>query len=49
LLAEEHPRVSASYLQRKLRIGSPKAMALIERLRADGILDDPDLDDDDDE
>ncbi|HLZ08745.1 MAG TPA: DNA translocase FtsK, partial [Chloroflexota bacterium] len=46
LLAEDHPRVSASYLQRKLRIGYPKAMALIERLRADGIVDDPDLDDD---
>jgi S-DNA-T family DNA segregation ATPase FtsK/SpoIIIE len=45
-LAEEHPKVSASYLQRKLRIGYPKAMALIERLRADGILEDPDLDDD---
>ena len=44
-LAEEHPKVSASYLQRKLRIGYPKAMALIERLRADGILEDPDLDD----
>lgn len=45
-LAQEHPTVSASYLQRKLRIGYPKAEALIERLRADGIIADPDLDGD---
>jgi DNA segregation ATPase FtsK/SpoIIIE, S-DNA-T family len=45
-LADEHPKISASYFQRKLRIGYPKAEALIERLRADGILDDPDLEDD---
>jgi S-DNA-T family DNA segregation ATPase FtsK/SpoIIIE len=44
-LAEEHPKVSTSYLQRKLRIGYPKAAAFIERLRADGIIADPDLDD----
>jgi S-DNA-T family DNA segregation ATPase FtsK/SpoIIIE len=44
-LAQEHPKVSASYLQRKLRIGYPKAEALIERLRADGIIADPNLDD----
>ncbi len=44
-LAQEHPRVSASFLQRKMRIGYPKAVALIERLRADGIIADPDLDD----
>jgi S-DNA-T family DNA segregation ATPase FtsK/SpoIIIE len=43
-LADEHPKLSASYLQRKLRIGYPKAEALIERLRADGVIDDPDLD-----
>jgi S-DNA-T family DNA segregation ATPase FtsK/SpoIIIE len=43
-LAQEHPRVSASFLQRKLRIGYPKALALIERLRADGVIADPDLD-----
>jgi S-DNA-T family DNA segregation ATPase FtsK/SpoIIIE len=44
-LAQEHPKVSASYLQRKLRIGYPKAVALIERLRADGVIADPELDD----
>ena len=44
-LASEHPKVSASYLQRKLRIGYNKAVALIERLRADGIIADPELDD----
>lgn len=44
-LAQEHPKVSASYLQRKLRIGYNKAVALIERLRADGIIADPELDD----
>jgi DNA segregation ATPase FtsK/SpoIIIE, S-DNA-T family len=44
-LTQEHPKVSASYLQRKLRIGYPKAEALIERLRADGIIADPNLDD----
>ena len=43
--AQEHPKISASFLQRKLRIGYPKAVALIERLRADGIIPDPDLDD----
>ncbi len=43
-LAQEHPKLSASYLQRKLRIGQPKATALIERLRADGIIADPELD-----
>ena len=43
-LAQEHSKMSASYLQRKLRIGFPKAEALVERLRADGILEDPDLD-----
>jgi S-DNA-T family DNA segregation ATPase FtsK/SpoIIIE len=44
-LAQAHPRVSASFLQRKLHIGYPKAEALVERLRADGIIPDPDLDD----
>ncbi len=44
-LAQEHPKVSASFLQRKLRVGYPKAEALIERLRAEGIVEDPDLDD----
>jgi S-DNA-T family DNA segregation ATPase FtsK/SpoIIIE len=44
-VAQEHPKISASFLQRKLRIGYPKAVALIERLRADGIIADPDLDD----
>jgi S-DNA-T family DNA segregation ATPase FtsK/SpoIIIE len=43
-VAQEHPKISASFLQRKLRIGYPKAVALIERLRADGIIADPDLD-----
>jgi S-DNA-T family DNA segregation ATPase FtsK/SpoIIIE len=45
-LAQEHPKVSASFLQRKLRVGYPKAEAMIERLRADGIIPDPELDDD---
>ena len=45
VLAQEHPKVTSSFLQRKLRIGAPKATALIERLRADGIIADPDLDD----
>jgi len=45
-LAQEHPKISASFLQRKLRVGYPKAEAMIERLRADGIIADPDLDDD---
>ncbi|HEX5417784.1 MAG TPA: DNA translocase FtsK, partial [Chloroflexota bacterium] len=44
-LAAEHPKLSASYLQRKLRIGYNKAVALIERLRADGVIADPELDD----
>ncbi|HVB96493.1 MAG TPA: DNA translocase FtsK [Chloroflexota bacterium] len=44
-LAQEHPKLSASFLQRKLRIGGPKATALIERLRADGVIADPELDD----
>ena len=44
-LAQQHPKVSASFLQRRLRVGYPKAEALIERLRSDGIIADPDLDD----
>lgn len=44
-LAQQHPKISASFLQRKLRVGYPKAEALIERLRADGVIADPDLDD----
>jgi S-DNA-T family DNA segregation ATPase FtsK/SpoIIIE len=44
-LAQEHPKVSASFLQRRLRVGYPKAEALVERLRADGVIADPDLDD----
>ncbi|HVC32301.1 MAG TPA: DNA translocase FtsK [Chloroflexota bacterium] len=44
-LAQEHPKISVSFLQRKLRVGQPKAEALVERLRADGIIADPDLDD----
>ncbi len=44
-LVQDHPRVSASFLQRRLRVGLPKAEALVERLRADGIIPDPDLDD----
>lgn len=45
-LAQEHPKISANFLQRKLHIGYPKAEALVERLRADGIIADPTLDDD---
>ncbi|MGH2457623.1 MAG: DNA translocase FtsK [Chloroflexota bacterium] len=44
-LVQDHPKVSASFLQRRLRIGQPKAEALVERLRADGVIPDPDLDD----
>ncbi len=45
LLAQEHPRLSASFLQRKLRIGYPKEEAVIDLLRADVVIADPELDD----
>jgi S-DNA-T family DNA segregation ATPase FtsK/SpoIIIE len=37
-LAEAHSRVSASFLQRKLRIGYAKAKDLMERLRDEGVV-----------
>ena len=37
-LAEEHSRVSASLLQRRLRIGYPRAARLIDTLEAEGVI-----------
>ncbi|MFH0769281.1 MAG: DNA translocase FtsK [Chloroflexota bacterium] len=31
-LAQEHPHISASFLQRRLRIGYPRAARLMEQL-----------------
>ncbi len=36
-LAKDHPRISTSYLQRKLRIGYPRAARLMEQLEEEGI------------
>ncbi len=44
-LAAQYPGLSTSFLQRKLRVGFARAEALIERLRADGLIADPELDD----
>jgi len=41
-LAEAHERASASFLQRKLRIGYARAQDLLERLREEGIIDEGD-------
>jgi S-DNA-T family DNA segregation ATPase FtsK/SpoIIIE len=35
-LAKEHPHISASYLQRKLRIGYPRAARIMEQLEEEG-------------
>ena len=37
-LAREHTRISASMLQRRLRVGYPRAARLIEMLEADGVV-----------
>ncbi|MDD5038795.1 MAG: DNA translocase FtsK [Dehalococcoidales bacterium] len=36
-LAKEHPQISASFLQRKLRIGYPRAARLMEQLEEAGV------------
>ncbi|MFC2051219.1 DNA translocase FtsK [Chloroflexota bacterium] len=36
-LAEEHPHISTSYLQRKLRIGYPRAARIMEQLEEEGL------------
>ncbi len=36
-LAKEHPHISTSYLQRKLRIGYPRAARIMEQLEEEGI------------
>jgi S-DNA-T family DNA segregation ATPase FtsK/SpoIIIE len=43
-LVEDHGQVSASYLQRQLRIGYPRAARLAEQLRAEGLEADPERD-----
>jgi S-DNA-T family DNA segregation ATPase FtsK/SpoIIIE len=43
-LVEDHGQVSASYLQRQLRIGYPRAARLAEQLRAEGLDADPEHD-----
>jgi S-DNA-T family DNA segregation ATPase FtsK/SpoIIIE len=37
-LAEEHTRVSTSMLQRRLRIGYPRAARIMDRLEEEGII-----------
>ena len=37
-LAEEHTRVSTSLLQRRLRIGYPRAARIMDRLEEEGIV-----------
>ena len=37
-LAEEHNRISTSLLQRRLRIGYPRAARLMDQLEAQGIV-----------
>jgi DNA segregation ATPase FtsK/SpoIIIE, S-DNA-T family len=37
-LAEEHNRVSSSMLQRRLRIGYPRAARLMDRLEEEGVV-----------
>jgi S-DNA-T family DNA segregation ATPase FtsK/SpoIIIE len=37
-LAEEHSRVSTSMLQRRLRIGYPRAARIMDRLEEEGIV-----------
>ena len=39
-LANDHEKISASFLQRKLRIGSPRAKELMDQLRDAGVIDD---------
>jgi S-DNA-T family DNA segregation ATPase FtsK/SpoIIIE len=36
-LAKEHPHISTSYLQRKLRIGYPRAARIMEQLEEEGV------------
>jgi len=38
-LAQEHTRISTSLLQRRLRIGYPRAARLIDQLEAEGVID----------
>ena len=37
-LAEDHTRISTSMLQRRLRIGYPRAARIMERLEDEGIV-----------
>ena len=37
-LAEEHSRISTSMLQRRLRIGYPRAARIMDRLEEEGIV-----------
>ena len=39
-LAEEHEHISTSFLQRRLRIGYPRAARIMEQLKEEGIADD---------
>ncbi len=36
-LAEQHKHISASFLQRRLRIGYPRAARIMEQLEAEGV------------
>ncbi|MQY66741.1 MAG: hypothetical protein GH159_00235 [Dehalococcoidia bacterium] len=36
-LAEEHGHISTSFLQRKLRIGYPRAARIMEQLEEEGV------------